>query len=109
MKADDANLLELLHKSRQFVVPTYQRLYSWGEPECAQLWKDILRVGSVDGPAEHFTGSIVYVEKAEGSITNQQPNLIIDGQQRVTTVTLLLTALAERLSRVPRARERCGS
>lgn len=101
MKADDANLLELLHKSRQFVVPIYQRLYSWGEPECAQLWKDILRAGSVDGPAEHFTGSIVYVEKAEGSITNQQPNLIIDGQQRVTTVTLLLTALAERLSRVP--------
>lgn len=103
MKADDANLLELLHKSRQFVVPIYQRLYSWGEPECAQLWKDILRAGGVDGPAEHFTGSIVYVEKAEGSITNQQPNLIIDGQQRVTTVTLLLAALAERMSVVPEA------
>lgn len=101
MKADDANLLELLHKSRQFVVPIYQRLYSWGEAECEQLWKDIIRVGKVERPAEHFTGSIVYVEKAEGSITNQQPNLIIDGQQRVTTITLLLIALADRMSEIP--------
>lgn len=101
MKADDANFLELLHKSQQFVVPIYQRLYSWDEAECAQLWKDILRAGNAEGPAEHFTGSIVYVEKAEGSITNQQPNLIIDGQQRVTTITLLLVALAERLTTIP--------
>lgn len=101
MKADDANLLDLLHKSRQFVVPIYQRLYSWGEAECEQLWKDIIRAGKMEGPAEHFTGSIVYVEKAEGSITNQQPNLIIDGQQRLTTITLLLVALADRMSQVP--------
>ena len=96
VKAVDANLLELLHKSEQFIVPVYQRLYSWGREECEQLWKDIVRAGNVsaDSPAEHFTGSIVYVEADEGMITRREPNLIIDGQQRVTTVMLLLTALA---------------
>lgn len=103
VKAVDANLLELLHKSEQFIVPVYQRLYSWGREECEQLWKDIVRAGNVsaDSPAEHFTGSIVYVEADEGMITRREPNLIIDGQQRVTTVMLLLTALAKRLEREP--------
>lgn len=84
-------------------MPVYQRLYSWGREECEQLWKDIKRAGSVssDNAAEHFTGSVVYVEADEGVITRREPNLIIDGQQRVTTVMLLLAALAERLDREP--------
>lgn len=101
MKAVDANLLELLKKSTQFVVPIYQRVYSWGEPECRQLWDDVVRAGDRADLANHFTGSIVYIEKDQGTTTAAEPDLIIDGQQRVTTVTLLLAALAEHLDTLP--------
>lgn len=100
VKAVDSHLLTLLKKSSQFVVPIYQRLYSWQEPECAQLWSDILRAGSNDRLGAHFTGSIVYVAKDQGTNTSAEPDLIIDGQQRVTTVTLLLAALAEHLEQL---------
>ena len=101
MKAVDANLLELLKKCTQFVVPIYQRAYSWGEPECNQLWEDIVRAGTRNDLAKHFTGSIVYIEKDQGTNTAAEPDLIIDGQQRVTTVTLLLAALADHLDSMP--------
>ena len=101
MKAVDTNLLQLLRKSHRFVVPIYQRVYSWGEEECEQLWQDILRAGGRDSLANHFTGSIVYIERDQGTTTAQEPDLIIDGQQRVTTVTLLLAALAAHLERLP--------
>lgn len=101
MKAVDANLLELLKKCTQFVVPIYQRAYSWGESECSKLWEDIVRAGSRTDLAKHFTGSIVYIEKDQGTTTAAEPDLIIDGQQRVTTVTLLLAALAEHLEAMP--------
>ena len=101
MKAVDANLLELLKKCTQFVVPIYQRAYSWGEPECSQLWDDIVRAGARSDLAKHFTGSIVYIEKDQGTNTASEPDLIIDGQQRVTTVTLLLAALADYLDSLP--------
>ena len=97
MKAVDSNLLDLLKVTNQFEVPIYQRAYAWGEAECKQLWKDILRAGENNNLGAHFTGSVVYVEKSVGTQTNQAPNLIIDGQQRVTTVSLILAALAERL------------
>ncbi|MCX8564019.1 DUF262 and DUF1524 domain-containing protein [Mycolicibacterium mucogenicum] len=101
MKAVDSHLLTLLKKSSQFVVPIYQRVYSWQESECEQLWSDIVRAGSNDKLGAHFTGSIVYVAKDQSTNTSAQPDLIIDGQQRVTTVTLLLAALAERLEQLP--------
>lgn len=101
MKAVDTNLLELLKKSESFVVPIYQRVYSWSEDECEQLWSDIVRAGSRPQLANHFTGSIVYIERDEGTATSREPNLIIDGQQRVTTVTLLLAAVASYLEELP--------
>lgn len=101
MKAVDANLLELLKKCTQFVVPIYQRAYSWGESECDKLWEDVVRAGERNDLAKHFTGSIVYIEKDQGTTTAAEPDLIIDGQQRVTTVTLLLAALAEHLDSLP--------
>lgn len=101
MKAVDANLLELLKKCSQFVVPIYQRAYSWSESECNQLWEDVVRAGTRNDLAKHFTGSIVYIEKDQGTNTAAEPDLIIDGQQRVTTVTLLLAALADYLDTKP--------
>jgi uncharacterized protein with ParB-like and HNH nuclease domain/predicted transport protein len=101
MKAVEASLLNLLGKSSQFVIPIYQRTYSWKRSECEQLWSDILRAGQDDALNAHFTGSVVHIEKGLAALTEFEPNLIIDGQQRVTTMTLLLVALAERLEQLP--------
>lgn len=97
MKATEANFLNFLKKSSQFVIPIYQRTYSWLESECLQLWTDILRTGSNDSVSAHFIGSIVYIEKGVFHVSNQSPLLVIDGQQRLTTITLILEALARRL------------
>jgi len=94
MKATEAKFLEFLKKSPQFVIPIYQRTYSWTERECQQLWDDILRTGRNDGVAAHFVGSIVYIEKGLYQVSSQSPLLVIDGQQRLTTVMLILEALA---------------
>ena len=95
MKASEAKLLDFLKKSPQFVIPIYQRTYSWTEKECRQLWDDIVRCGSNDKIAVHFVGSIVYVESGISQVTHQAPLLVIDGQQRLTTVSLVLAALAK--------------
>ena len=94
MKATEAKLLSFLQKSPQFIIPIYQRTYSWTDKQCRQLWDDILRAGSSDAIAVHFIGSIVYVEQGLSQVTHQAPLLVIDGQQRLTTVALLLEALA---------------
>jgi len=97
MKATEASLLEFLRKSPQFVIPIYQRTYSWTERECRQLWDDILRTGANDAVSAHFVGSIVYIEKGLYQITGQSPLMVIDGQQRLATMSVLLEALARRL------------
>jgi uncharacterized protein with ParB-like and HNH nuclease domain/predicted transport protein len=97
MKATEANLLAFLRKSPQFVIPIYQRTYSWRLGECKQLWDDILRAGRSDDVSAHFIGSVVYIEKGLYQISSQSPLLVIDGQQRLTTVSLILEALARHL------------
>jgi len=94
VKATEAKLLGFLQKSPQFVIPIYQRTYSWTDKQCRQLWEDIVRAGSSEAIAVHFIGSIVYVEQGLSQITHQAPLLVIDGQQRLTTVSLLIEALA---------------
>ena len=94
MKATEAKLLTFLQKSPQFIIPIYQRTYSWTEKQCRQLWDDILRAGSNKAVTVHFIGSIVYVEQGLSQVSHQSPLLVIDGQQRLTTVSLLLEALA---------------
>lgn len=97
MKATEAKLLDFLKKSPQFVIPIYQRTYSWTEPQCQQLWDDILRAGANEKVAAHFIGSVVYIEQGLYQVSSQSPLLIIDGQQRLTTLTLLIEALARAL------------
>ena len=95
MKATEANLLKFLRKSPQFVIPIYQRNYSWTEAQCRQLWADLMRAGRDDKVKAHFIGSIVYVERGLSTVTTEEALLVIDGQQRLTTSTLLIAALAE--------------
>lgn len=94
MKATEAKLLTFLQKSTQFIIPIYQRTYSWTEKQCRQLWDDILRAGSNDTIGVHFIGSIVYIEQGLSMVSHRAPLLVIDGQQRLTTVSLLIEALA---------------
>ncbi|NDP63046.1 DUF262 domain-containing protein [Polaromonas sp.] len=94
MKAIQANLLRFLYASPQFVIPIYQRNYSWTLAQCQQLWNDLLRAGRNSALNAHFIGSIVYVENGLLNVTRPEPLLVIDGQQRLTTCTLLIAALA---------------
>lgn len=97
MKATEAKFLDFIKKSPQFVIPIYQRTYSWTERECRQLWDDIVRTGGNEVITAHFIGSIVYIEKGLYQITSQSPLLVIDGQQRLATLSLLIAALAKEL------------
>ncbi|GAA9585928.1 DUF262 and DUF1524 domain-containing protein [Helicobacter pylori] len=97
MDAEATTLLEFFKQTQtnQFVIPIYQRLYSWKKEQCEQLWDDIIKIGGNDKMNGHFIGSILYV--LDGN-TPSSPLLIIDGQQRLTTITLLFIALRNRSS-----------
>ena len=97
MKATEEKLLDFLRKSPQFVIPIYQRNYAWTRHECDQLWSDILRAGKDDSISAHFVGSIVYIEQGIYQVATQSQLLVIDGQQRLTTIMLILEALARQL------------
>ncbi|GHP78232.1 hypothetical protein VN0240_12250 [Helicobacter pylori] len=92
MDAEATTLLEFFKQTQnnQFVIPIYQRLYSWKKEQCEQLWDDIIKIGGNDKMNGHFIGSILYVQV---DTTHSSPLLIIDGQQRLTTITLLFIAL----------------
>ncbi|MCI2206920.1 MAG: DUF262 domain-containing protein [Atopobiaceae bacterium] len=77
----------------RFVVPVYQRPYSWEEEQCLQLWDDVLSIGRRK-EGQHFTGSVVWIQEGVMSAAGVTPTLLIDGQQRMATLTLLLIALA---------------
>jgi uncharacterized protein with ParB-like and HNH nuclease domain/predicted transport protein len=93
MKATEARLSDVIRKAPQFVIPIYQRTYSWTERECRKLWDDIVRVGRDDRVSVHFLGSVVYVEDGVSNQTDRAPLLVIDGQQRLTTIMLIFAAL----------------
>ncbi|WP_226536409.1 GmrSD restriction endonuclease domain-containing protein [Fictibacillus halophilus] len=95
MKASETNLLKFLQGTKQFIIPIYQRKYSWTSKQCEQLWNDIIRASKDDNIKGHFVGSIVYIEKGLYQISAVPQLLVIDGQQRMTTLTLLLLALGK--------------
>ncbi|GAA9447080.1 DUF262 and DUF1524 domain-containing protein [Helicobacter pylori] len=98
MEADKNTLLKFIkvNQKNQLVIPIYQRLYSWEKEQCKQLWDDIIKIGGDDKMNGHFIGSILYV--LDGNKHSDNALLIIDGQQRLTTITLLLTALRDHLN-----------
>lgn len=102
MKAQDSPLNQLLEGAKQFVVPIFQRTYSWGPQHCEQLLQDMLRVGGDAHQSAHFIGSVVYVADTNHSASFPRWQ-VIDGQQRLTTVLLLLFVLCEVLDQNPDA------
>src|SRR5260370_36151131 len=97
MKATETNFLKFLQGTKQFIIPIYQRTYSWRLSDCQQLWDDILRIAQDEQIPAHFLGSIVYVAKDIYHVSSITQMLVIDGQQRLTTLFLLLKALGEAL------------
>ncbi len=97
MKANETKLLKLLYGPKQFIVPIYQRSYNWEEKHCEQLWEDIIKAGKDNKILNHFLGSIVYVEEGIYQISSIPKLLLIDGQQRLTTISLLLAVVTKYL------------
>lgn len=98
MKAQDLQFTQLLEGSKQFIIPIFQRTYSWDRSHCEQLWNDIVRVGSTPELNSHFIGSAVYIPEQDTSAAISRW-LVIDGQQRITTMTLLMLAFQRRLEK----------
>ncbi len=93
MKASETNLLRFLQGPKQFHVPIFQRRHSWEKRHCEQLWNDVLRVAEDKDARAHFLGSIVSMQHGIFSASAVSQLLVIDGQQRLTTLSLLLSAL----------------
>ena len=94
MQAGETTLNKLLNTSRQFIVPIFQRNYSWQKNQYEQLWFDILRASKFKEKQNHFIGSIVYIDMGTPAGRPQQL-LLIDGQQRLTTISILLCAIKD--------------
>lgn len=93
MDARKGNIYEILNGNKQFLIPVYQRYYSWDLEQCRRLWNDIVDMQK-KGKVGHFVGSIVNIAE-QAMPTGVQKYMIIDGQQRMTTLTLLLLALRD--------------
>ena len=93
MDARKGNIYEILNGNKQFLIPVYQRFYSWDIDQCKRLWNDIVEMQR-KGKVGHFIGSIVNIAE-QAMPTGVQKYMIIDGQQRMTTLTLLLLALRD--------------
>ena len=92
VKATETQLVKFLQGTKQFVIPIYQRTYSLTGKQCEQLWNDIIQVSKNDYVPSHFLGSIVYIEKGIYQVSSVPQLQVIDGQQRLTTLSLILTA-----------------
>jgi len=101
MKVNYLNLLSLLKGPKQFVIPIYQRAYSWKISECRKLLDDIIKVGTNSSAKGHFIGPVLYFQEDIHLVSDVPRLLIIDGQQRVTTVSLLIIAISEFLNKRP--------
>lgn len=93
MKASETKLRVLLEGQKQFQVPLFQRPYSWEKEDWETLWEDLLET-YLGGGRSHFLGSIV-TKALPGTPDGISPFLVIDGQQRLTTLSILLAAIRD--------------
>ena len=90
MKANELPIIEFLQKSDvQFVIPVYQRNYDWNTSECKELLNDIVSV-ETENRGTHFIGSIVFIHEGTYSTSEVKELVIIDGQQRLTTINIVI-------------------
>jgi hypothetical protein len=107
MKANETTFQKLVEGSKQFQIPLYQRPYSWGKEELQRLWDDLTEQVATDLAAEetgrsaspHFMGSVVLAPGVSFA-SKLSRSLVIDGQQRLTTLSIALAAIRDRLQAV---------
>ena len=93
MKASERKITKLFSESDTvFSIPVYQRDYNWQEKQCQRLFKDILQTGKNEKVSYYFLGSIVYIHDGIYGVGEKEFH-VIDGQQRMTTLTLLFLAI----------------
>ncbi len=100
MKASETKLQQIIEGIKQYVVPLFQRPYSWDKKEWSTLWEDLIELCEEEKPRTHFMGSIVTMP------TQSVPEgiakyLLIDGQQRLTTIFILLAAIRGKAESLP--------
>ncbi len=96
MKAIDTEFTKFLGVEAQFFVPIYQRKYSWNRDNCLKLVDDILDVAKDKNRPCHFIGSVIYLAKQDAMHASAiKEYLVIDGQQRLTTLSIVLLALTD--------------
>jgi len=93
MIATQSNFLTFLQGTKQFIIPIYQRTYSWKKEQCSKLFDDILKITKDHSQSGHFIGSVVYFQESIHTVSAVQKYLVIDGQQRMTTISLMIAAL----------------
>lgn len=92
LNADDVDVSELFEGSSQFTVPDYQREYSWGDEQLGELWDDVRAL--TRSRDDHYLGSIIIIEKLGDEIKQHE---LVDGQQRLTTISIILTVVRDYL------------
>jgi len=94
MQAKETKLQDIIEGTKQYILPLFQRSYSWDKKEWDILWEDLCELSEMDNPRSHFIGSIVNMP------TTSVPEgvskyMLIDGQQRITTVFIILSLLRD--------------
>ena len=107
--------LDEIYSKKLFRIPDYQRGYAWGKKQLIDFWEDLI---SLSGSRLHYTGviSIKAVTKDEWSHWNDekwlieerryQPYFVVDGQQRLTTTSILIQCLIEAVIKLPENRNK---
>jgi uncharacterized protein with ParB-like and HNH nuclease domain len=100
MHAGETKIQTILDNQRQYVIPLFQRPYSWESPQWAALWQDLAELCEEEPPRNHFIGSIVTMpsKSVPEGVTKY---ILIDGQQRLTTLLLLLAVIRDKARKQP--------
>lgn len=93
MKAGQVVLQSLLDGKIQYRVPLFQRTYSWGEKDWNALWEDVLEIYAMEQPRNHFIGAVVTQPVSDDPPEGVKKYLLIDGQQRLTTLFIMLSCI----------------
>lgn len=97
MQAINTTFRQLIDGTKQFIIPVFQRDYAWDTPNWQQLWNDISRTAVGSGDRGHFVGSVVHIP--DSTVATRPSQLVIDGQQRLTTLTILCAALRDHIKK----------
>ena len=93
MQSNDIDFLDLLNGQVQYVVPRWQRRYRWGRPDIERLVQDLLAVAAADEESAHYGGTLLtFLEPGPAGVV--KTIRVVDGQQRLTTVSILLACIA---------------